>query len=233
MVVCETEQKQPQPEYSSNELNGLLAAIKRTVILAKLVESDWSDDCDEVIRLWLLTTDHELLTFFFAESKLTASLSFPAMQVHDIFYFLRDPNQIFTVDNFHDDVTFGRIDQVVDGHMLTVMEQIYAPTIFHNSDWTDTSKAQFCKSIYLFLAKLTGLHHKLSGRTVLYIPSEAHAMTIEMAAIDVRLVNRLELIAEHWIGQLRMAISDREQVAPYALLCPNDEYEFWEYRCEL
>lgn len=232
MVACETEPKQPQPEYSPVELNDLVVAVRSAVILDSLVDTDWNIECDDVIKLWLSVTDHELLSFFFVDGKLTASVSMPAMHVRDIFYFLRNPNHIFTLDNFLDDVTFGRIDNHVDGHMLTVVEQIYAPIFFHTSDWTATCKAQFCKSLYLFLAKLTALHHKLSGRTVLYIPSEVYAMPIKEAAADVRLVNRLELIAEHWIGQLRMAISDREQVAPYALLCPNDEFEFWEYRRE-
>lgn len=210
----------------------MVVVVKRTVVLEGLVESDWNDECDEVIQLWLLVTDHEQLSFYFSASKLVASVSFPAVQVLDVFFFLRDSNHVFTVDNFHDDVTFGRIDRDVDGHMLTVMEQIYAPALFHKSDWTDTSKAQFCKSLYSFLAKLTALHQKFSGRTVVYVPSEVQAMTAEEAADDVRLVNRLELIAESWIGQLRVAIGDREQVAPYALLCPNNEYEFWEYRRE-
>lgn len=213
-------------------MNDLVIAVKRTVILKGLVKIDWNHECDEVIKSWLLVTDQELLSFFYTDGLLTASMSFPAAQVNDIFYFLREPNQIFTVDNFHDDVTFVRIDKDVDGHMLLMMEQIYGPTFFHKSDWTDTSKAQFCHSLYSFLAKLTALHHKLSGRTVLYIPSEVHAMTIEEASKDAGLMNRLELIAEHWTDQLRMAIGDKEQVAPYALLCPKDEYEFWEYRRE-
>lgn len=232
MVVCETETKQPQPEYSPTELNDLLATLKRTVVLKGLIETDWNDECDEVIKLWLLDTDQELLSFFFADGKLTADLSLPVQQVNDIFYFQREPNHILTADNFHDDVTFGRLDSDVDGHMLTVVEQIYAPAIFHKSDWTATTKAQFCKSLYLCLVKLTALHHKLSGRTVLYIPSEVHTMEIQDAAADVNLICRLELVAEHWIGQLRMAIGDVEQVAPYDLLCPNDEYEFWKYRRE-
>lgn len=228
----EAEPKQPQPKYTPADLNDLVVAVKRMVILKRLVKTDWNDECDEVIKSWLLATNQELLSFFSTDGLLLASMSFPAVQVNDIFCFLREPNHIFTVDNFHDEVTFVRFDEDVDGHMLTMMEQIYGPTFFCKSDWTDTSKAQFCHSLYSFLAKSTALHHKLSGRTVLYIPSEVQAMAIEEASKNVRLVNRLELIAEHWTDQLRMAISDKEQVAPYALLCPNDEYEFWEYRRE-
>lgn len=229
-VIYEAQPKQPLPEYSPVELNGLIIAVEHTVILKGLVETDWNESCIEIIKLWLLVTKHELLSFSFIDEKLTADIQLPAVQVRDIFYLQREPNHVLTLNNFHDDVTFGYISENVDGHMLATMEQIYAPTFFHESDRVDTSKAKFCELFHLFLVKLTALYHKLAGRTILYVPSEVQLVETDVAVVNDRLVHRLELVAEHWIGQMRTVINDTEEVAPYALSCPIDEYDFWEYR---
>lgn len=231
VVVPDTEPL-PRPDYSTAELNELVAAIKRTIILRDLGEHHWTDENTEVVKSWLCTTSHELISFYFVDGKLSASLSYPEMHVDDCFYFIRDSNNVFTMDNFHDDVTFGYNDQDVTGHMLTVMEHIYAPYFLCKSNATDAPRGHFRQALYLFLARLTEFHHKLSGSTFLYVPSEVHTLSTEEAASDSQLVNRLELVAEHWIFQLRLTLNDKEPVTPYKLQWPNDEYEFWNYRCK-
>lgn len=83
----------------------------------------------------------------------------------------------------------------------------------------------------MFLAKLTDLHHKMFGLTVIYIPKEGIGMTPEAASKDKDLVKRLEGIVVYWTRQIRIGLQDQDQNAPQELLCPNDEYEFWKYRC--
>ncbi|XP_031626211.1 dynein heavy chain 2, axonemal [Contarinia nasturtii] len=233
-VVSAQEEQKPKPTYSAKDLNELIAALKRMVFLNGIKESDWNDECDEVIQTWFMDTNHLILIVFFSPiQRLAVSLSYPTEPVLEIVYFLRNPDHIFTLDNFHDDVTFGQINDDVDGTFLLLMEKLYTPIFFHKTDWSDTNRAQFLNSVHSFLSHMTSLHYKLSGLTYLYVPSEGLVNDVDKAVEDLELVKRLEMIAEHWIIQLRICLSDSEQVVPYELLCPIDEYEFWIYRCEV
>lgn len=232
-IVCESEPKQPEPEYSTQELNDLLGFVQKMTILSGIQDAEWSEECKEVITTWFLNTEHLMLSIYYdSNDKLAASLSYPTEPIFELMFFLREPNHIFSLDNFHDDVTFGRIDDDIDGSLLLLMERIYAPIFFRKTDWSDTIKAHFCESLYSFLANMTALHYKLSGLTVLYVPHECLNVSVDEAACDKALVKRLELVAEHWVAQLHMGLNDTEQVAPYALLCPADEFNFWTYRRE-
>lgn len=84
----------------------------------------------------------------------------------------------------------------------------------------------------MFLAKLTDLHHKILGLTVIYVPKEASKLSPEVASKDKDLVKRLEGIVVYWTRQIRLGLQDQDQNTPHELLCPNDEYEFWKYRCK-
>lgn len=232
-LVSTEEEEKPTPTYSSKELDELVTVLKRMVFLNGIKESDWNDQCHEVIQNWFLDTNHLLLIVYFSPKLiLSASLTYPSEPVLEIVYFLREPNHIFSIDNFHDDVTFGQIDGDVDGTLLLLMDKLYTPIFFHKTDWSDTNRAQFLASIYTFLSHMTALHFKISGLTVLYVPNESLINDMENAAKDIELIQRLEAIAEHWIMQLRICLSDSEQVVPYDLMCPRDEYEFWIYRCK-
>lgn len=232
-LVSTEEEEKPTPTYSSKELDELVTVLKRMVFLNGIKESDWNDQCHEVIQNWFLDTNHLLLIVYFSPKLiLTASLTYPSEPVLEIVYFLREPNHIFSIDNFHDDVTFGQIDGDVDGTLLLLMDKLYTPIFFHKTDWSDTNRAQFLASIYTFLSHMTALHFKISGLTVLYVPNESLINDMENAVKDIELIQRLEAIAEHWIMQLRICLSDSEQVVPYDLMCPRDEYEFWIYRCK-
>lgn len=232
-VLSAKEEKKPKPTYSVKELDELVTVLKRMVFLDGIKEDDWNDDCDEVIQTWFLDTNHPILIVFYSpKQRLTASLTYPIEPVLEIVYFLREPDHIFSLDNFHDDVSFGKIDEDVDGTFLLLMEKLYTPIFFHKTDWSDTNRAQFLASIHSFLSHMTSLHYKLSGLTYLYVPSEGLIDNAEEAAEDKELIQRLEMIAEHWITQLRICMSDCEQMVPYELLRPIDEYEFWIYRCK-
>lgn len=232
-VLSAIEETKPQPTYSSKELDELVSMLKRMVFLGGIHEDDWTELCNEVIQTWFLDTNHHILIVYFSpKQQLTASLVYPKEPVLEIVYFLREPNHIFSIDNFHDDVTFGQINDDVDGTLLLLMEHLYTPIFFHKTDWSDTNRAQFLASIHSFLSHMTSLHFKLSGFTVLYVPNENMIDEIDKMIADDELVKRIEMVAEHWIAQLRMCLSDSEQMVPYDLLTPRDEYDFWIYRCK-
>lgn len=231
-VLSATEEEKPKPTYSSKELDELVTVLKKMVFLNGIKQDGWTEQCDNVIRTWFLDTNHLILIVYFSpKNHLTVSLTYPSEPVIEIVYFLREPNHIFSIDNFHDDVTFGQMNDDVDGTLLLLMENLYTTIFFHKTDWSETNRCQFLASIHSFLSQLTALHYKLLGLTVLYVPSEILIDDNEKAFTKNSFVHRLESIAEFWISQLRICISDSEQVVPYDLLCPRDEYEFWIYRC--
>lgn len=231
-ILSATEEEKPKPTYTSKELDELVAVLKKMVFLNGIKQDDWTEQCDDVIRTWFLDTNHLILIVYFSpKNHLSVSLSYPSEPVLEIVYFLREPNHIFTIDNFHDDVTFGQMNDDVDGALLLLMENLYTSIFFHKTDWSVTNRSQFLASIHTFLSQLTSLHYKLSGLTVLYVPSAELIDYTESALKDNGFGRRLESIAEFWISQLRICICDSEQVVPYDLLCPRDEYEFWIYRC--
>ncbi|XP_072759448.1 dynein axonemal heavy chain 2 [Anoplolepis gracilipes] len=68
------------------------------------------------------------------------------------------------------------------------------------------------------------------GLTVIYVPLESREFTVEEGSTDKELVKRLEGVVAHWNTQIKIALSDHEQVTPHELLCLDDEYDFWTYR---
>lgn len=70
------------------------------------------------------------------------------------------------------------------------------------------------------------------GLTVIYLPLEGNDQSVEEVSADKELVKRLEGVVAHWTHQIRLALGDQDQSTPHELLCLNDEYDFWIYRCE-
>lgn len=231
-VQSATEERKPQPSYSVAELDELVTVLKRMVFLSGIKEDDWTEQCNDIIRKWFLDINHIMLIVYYSpKNHLTASLTYPSEPVLEIVYFLREPNHIFSIDTFHDAVTFGQINDDVDGTLLLLMEHLYAPIFFEKTDWTDTNRDEFLAALHSFLSQWTATHYKLLGLTVLYIPNEGLVGDIDKIVENTKLIKRLEAIADHWIDQLRMCLADSEQIVPYDLLCPVDEYDFWTYRC--
>lgn len=200
-------------------------------ILFALDHNNWSEEHSNTIKKWLLDTDELMLTIFYHENNLVASLSYPMVPVHDLTYFLREPNQIFTVDGFHDEVTYGTIHEPIDGTLLNIIERIYAPIFFQYSEWSENVKSRLCNSLHNFLSYITGLHYKMSGMTVLYKPPNIYNSKFEIAVKDREFTKQLEAIATHWASAIRTCLGDKQQLVPYELVTPVDEFKFWLYRC--
>lgn len=92
-------------------------------------------------------------------------------------------------------------------------------------------KSEFCGKLHMFLAKLTDIHHRMLGLTVMYVPEEGLDTPVEIASKDKELVKRLEAVVVYWTRQIRTVLQDQEQNVGQELLCLIDEYEFWIYRC--
>lgn len=222
----------PFPEYTDVDLAKLINYIHHATTLFALNHRDWSDETDEVIRRWLMSTDELMLTIFYDGDILSACLAFPLAPVFDITYFMREPGEIFEVDTIPDRIIFGNIHEDIEGTLLTTLDKVFSPIFFSSTNLSENVKGQFCGALNNFLAYLTGLHYKMSGITVLYIPAEGLRVGVREAAADRDLVKRLEVIAVYWIGSIRACLGDKEQLVPYEQMCPPDHYDFYTYRCE-
>lgn len=56
----------------------------------------------------------------------------------------------FTVQNFHDEIIFGTINGSIEGSLLHVIENVYAPALLYAQNWPDsTLKATWIKTIFI------------------------------------------------------------------------------------
>lgn len=223
----------PFPEYTESDLTRLVNYIHKATTLFALNQRDWTDETDDTIRRWLMSTDEIMLTIFYDGDILSACLAFPLAPVFDITYFMREPGEIFEADTIPDRIMFGNIHEDIEGSLLTILDKVFSPIFFSTTNLSDNVKGQFCGALNNFLAFLTGLHYKMSGITVLYIPTEGLRLGVRDAASDRDLVKRLEQIAVHWIASIRSCLGDKEQLVPYEQMTPPDHYDFYTYRCKI
>ncbi|XP_068140220.1 LOW QUALITY PROTEIN: uncharacterized protein [Drosophila tropicalis] len=228
----------PRPVYSDEQLHQLVEYIQRMTMLYALNQRDWHEKALDIIRRWLLEVNEPLLTISYGQDKLlTACLGLPSSHVMDLSYFRRDePNLIFKVEGFHDEINFGTIHSDVDGCLANVLENIYMPFFRNFSEWNSSVRLRFCSSLDRFLAFLTGVHCKIGGMTVLYVPYVMKQLIgegQELVRPDRQLVKSLEAIAVFWTTQIRTLLGDRSLTVPHDLTTVQDEFDFWQYRYEV
>lgn len=206
--------------------------VQRMTILYSLDHHDWNEKTIRTIQLWLLKPNKPMLTVFYDSNTISACLGFPVAPVLDICYFVRTSNQLLTIDIFYECVNFGTFHNDVDGCLLRVLELAYAPIFRNHSEWDDNIKQRFCKALDKFLVYLTGMHFKMSGMTVLYVPYIVRQIAVENISYDPEFVKNLESIAVFWATQIRTLLNDKTLSAPNDFVILENEYEFWLYRCK-
>ncbi|KAL9923028.1 dynein heavy chain 2, axonemal kl-2 [Glossina fuscipes fuscipes] len=222
----------PRPQYTDEELDRLVDYIQRMTTLFALDHRDWAEENLDIIRRWLMEVDQPLLTIFYDANKLSACLGFPVAPVSDLTYFYREPNFIFSVGNFHDEINIGTLHEDVDGCLLKVLQLVFAP-ILRNSDWNDNVKSRFCKAMDKFLGYLTSLNSKMAGMTVLYVPHVVKQIAKGNATQDREFLKNMEAVVVFWTNQIRTLLTDKTLVVQHDLVIPEEEYEFWLYRFEV
>lgn len=193
-------------------------------------EKDWTVKCSKTVRAWLSSPTNVLLTIFYNCGVLTAILAIPTVAVYDLIYFLRDPNTRYTIDNFHDEVTFGRIHEDVEGTLLTLVDKVYAPIVLKSNAWSENTKSYLNSQFQAFLSNMTRVHFMLSGISVLYVPHQL--LEGEGNGVEKDRLKQMESIAEHWISIFRTCLCDKPKISPYNSTNLCEEYDFWVYRCK-
>lgn len=213
-----------RPVYQPSELGQLVCYIRDIVVLYDLRDCDWNQECLSTIEKWLTDNSKPVLLIYYSpDNLLTGSLSLPLVPFQEATYFIRQPEEIFQLDTFHDTIQYGTIHDP-DESLLILMESIYGPHFFrHTLDWSDRVRVNFLNALDHFLIDLTDLHYKVSGLTILPVPILPADLNIE----DEFTLRRLENFIIHWMGQIRTFLADNQAKN---LLCPSDDYDFWVYR---
>ncbi|CAG9819075.1 unnamed protein product [Phaedon cochleariae] len=220
-------------EYTDEELDTFLSYIKDMTTLYNLKTDDWTEQGETMIRQWFMDPALPILCIYYDCDELVCDIDVPSTPIQvDLMYFLREPNIEFEVGKFHDQIIFGTIDDNIEGSILQIIRDIYAPLLLSLENWPDSVKNEFSHNLQMFLARVTDLHYKLFGLTVLYVPQEILKISVQDAAKDKELIKRLEAIVVYWTKQVRVGLQDQDQNTPEDLLCPKDEFEFWKYRYE-
>lgn len=141
------------PDLTEAEKKELVNYVKRMVTLYDLLESDWTDKAEEVIERWIMETDKNVLTVYFIGDNLTCNLDFPVAPISDVTFFIRKPFFCFTPENFHDNVTFGNADDTIEGSLLKILQNVYAPIFFNINNWPDSVRGDFSTHLHNFLGK--------------------------------------------------------------------------------
>lgn len=138
IVTVEETEKEVKPEYSDEDLEKLVGFIKSMTTLYDLREDDWTESIYEMIRQFILDPKEPLLTIYFDGDELCCLLDIPEETVVDLTYFLRENDDIFEVETFHDNIMFGTIHEDVEGSLLKIMENVYAPYFLDIETWPDS-----------------------------------------------------------------------------------------------
>lgn len=104
---------------------------------------DFDEEVVEVIVKFITTQNEDILTLFYDEDVLTASLGWPEVECDDIMYFLKEEGEdgvikAINLENFTTSVIFGTMDSPVEGAVLRVMESLFAPVFVNTTTWPDS-----------------------------------------------------------------------------------------------
>ncbi|KAK4876213.1 hypothetical protein RN001_012635 [Aquatica leii] len=232
VVTPDSDIEDLEANYTPEVLDSLVSVIKCMTTLYDLRESDWTAAAEDKIKEFLIYLSIPIIIIYFEKDVLTVNTTFPSEPVLDLTFFIREPKQRFELENIHDLIMFGTVHENIEGTILSVLENVFSPVFIQVTTWPDSVKNDFCTAFHNFLVKLTDLHHRLHGLTVIYIPLESRGVPVHIANKDKELIKRLEGIAVYWTRQIRVGLQDQDQNTPEDLLCPIDEYEFWMYRYE-
>lgn len=192
--------------------------MKRLVQLPGLTNEMWDDTHDEKMLEFLSTNDKKTLIVFINEengkSNLVCQNEMPTNPMELFVYFTKTHyvQEINSKELFQKNIQFGAFNGKHLTSLLRLTSGLYAPLFFGNDTWPDSKKitlffkkskkililfftaikSDFSGQLHRFLASLTDTRWKMEGVTVLYIPKEGSNLSVEEAAKNKELVQRLD-----------------------------------------
>ncbi|XP_043512193.1 uncharacterized protein LOC122529808 [Frieseomelitta varia] len=133
-----------RPVYDERELTELVKCVKDMTTLSSLQESDWTYYSEMTVREFFLNPHFTTLSVYYLYNRLNVSLSFPIIPVYELTYFIRQPQEILRADTFRDRVLFGSVNDKVEHHVLSVVQNVLAPIFLKIETWPD-NKTKFTR----------------------------------------------------------------------------------------
>ncbi|XP_050449663.1 dynein axonemal heavy chain 2-like [Cataglyphis hispanica] len=134
----EEDLEEERPIYREYELNELIQCVKDMTTLSGLKDSDWTWRCDMDIQEFFQNPSIPVLCVYHVDGDLTTEFSFPTLPVHELTYFVRQPNEILYPENFRERILFGSLNDRVESHILRVIQDVLAPIFFTIETWPDS-----------------------------------------------------------------------------------------------
>lgn len=106
--------------------------------LSGLTDDDWTWKSDRDIREFFHEPSIPVLCIYHVNGSLTTEFSFPTVPVHELTYFVRQPNEILYPKNFRERILFGSMNDKVECHILGVIQNVFAPIFFAIETWPDS-----------------------------------------------------------------------------------------------
>ena len=184
---------------------------------------------EESSRSIFATVDRDM------NNKLVLSVNIPPEQSPgriDVAYFIKEEGSILTISNIDDLILFGTFAMhQTASSVLNVMENVFYPSIFHTTDWNESSKRELSGLYHRFMASLTESANEESGRTALYLPfKDGIKSELDRTVVGKDLLQQLEGIAIHWTRQIKGSLSSHEYVLSSQSQGPIEEINYWKSR---
>uniref|UniRef100_A0A8C3P4G2 Dynein axonemal heavy chain 2 n=1 Tax=Chrysemys picta bellii TaxID=8478 RepID=A0A8C3P4G2_CHRPI len=209
-----------------------LLRLSLRVVLSGLRDDMWTEEHAATLDLFLKDVSKQLLVVYIDEfAGLKVEQNMPHQEQKQLTYFIRHENAEITAENFQKTVQFGTVRRPYIDSLVRILNSVFLPRLFHNTNWPESIKNEFFSEIYHFMTSLTDTRSKMKGRTVLYIPIEALSMKPEVVVKDKALVQRLETSMIHWTRQIKEVLRAQEAVESRESTGPLEEIEFWTNRC--
>lgn len=120
-----------------SHLSSQIQCIKDMTTLSGLTDSDWTKMCDTFISEFLYDPSISVLSIY-RVNGLIIEFSFPTVPVNELTYFVRQPNDIFSPEDFRERILFGSINDKAESHILNVVQNVLAPIFFNIETWPDS-----------------------------------------------------------------------------------------------
>lgn len=115
-----------------------IKCVKEMTTLSGLTDSDWTQKCDMDIHRFFVDPSVPLLCIYYVNGILTTEFSFPTLPVHELTYFGRQSDEILYPGNFRERILFGSVNNKVESHILSVIQNVFAPIFFTIETWPDS-----------------------------------------------------------------------------------------------
>lgn len=115
-----------------------IRCVKDMTTLSGLTDSDSTWRCETYVQEFFQDPCIPILCIYHVNGRLTAEFSFPTVPVHELTYFVRQPNEILRSWNFRERILFGSMNDKVEWHILGVVQNVLAPIFFTIETWPDS-----------------------------------------------------------------------------------------------